>query len=416
MLVRVTDIKAAAIRDQCLTASRKAHISIRELSSLIGGLVACEPGVLYAQIFYKRLEIAKNAALKTNFGYYDADLKITQEMREDIIWWADNIDKASKPIYLGQPDISLCSDASKKGWGGVCGEIRTGGQWSQHEKGEHINLLELTAAFFAIRSFCKDKNNVHIQIEVDNTTAMACINKKCSNVSHLNEVSRQLWLWCMERNNFVSALHLPGTLNTEADHESRVFNVDTEWMLFPEIFEKLVNTFGPVEIDLFASRINNQVDTYVSWRPDPNAVAVDAFYVNWQSYNHAYIFPPFSLMGAVLKKVEEQRATVLLVAPIWITQPWFTKLLQLLIAEPLILPQRCLLLPQDPDLQHPLKKLRLIGCLLSGDRYRTEAFRRPLPPSYCNPGGSPLRSSMGLISRNGCHFAIKGKLILCNHV
>jgi hypothetical protein len=36
-------------------------------------------------------------------------------------------------------------------------------------------------------------------------------------------------------------------------------------------------------IDLFASRINKQFDTYVSYRPDPQASAVDAFTLIWSS-------------------------------------------------------------------------------------------------------------------------------------
>ena len=41
------------------------------------------------------------------------------------------------------------------------------------------------------------------------------------------------------------------------------------------IFER-ISLFGKPDIDLFATRLNAQVETYVSWRPQPMAKFVDA--------------------------------------------------------------------------------------------------------------------------------------------
>ena len=38
---------------------------------------------------------------------------------------------------------------------------------------------------------------------------------------------------------------------------------------------------GPLCIDLFVSQTNHQLPEYCSWRPDPTAMAVDAFSVSW---------------------------------------------------------------------------------------------------------------------------------------
>ena len=38
-------------------------------------------------------------------------------------------------------------------------------------------------------------------------------------------------------------------------------------------------------VDLFASRLNRQVDLFVSWKPEPEAWAVDAFSISWQDKN-----------------------------------------------------------------------------------------------------------------------------------
>jgi hypothetical protein len=96
------------------------------------------------------------------------------------------------------------------------------------------------------------------------------------------------------------------------------------------------------------------VKDYVAWRPDPGAKFTDAFCVNWEPY-FFYGFPPFSLIAQCLKKIEEDKATGVLIVPYWTTQAWFTILMNLLIDNPVVLPQsdNLLLLPQT-GAQHPL--------------------------------------------------------------
>ena len=82
-----------------------------------------------------------------------------------------------------------------------------------------------------------------------------------------------------------------------------------------------------------------QLPRYVSWIPDPNAVRVDAFTLDWGTqYNYA--FPPFSLIPQVVQKLEEYQAEMVLVAPHWPTQFWFPKLTRLLVQNPVLLPSQ----------------------------------------------------------------------------
>lgn len=57
----------------------------------------------------------------------------------------------------------------------------------------------------------------------------------------------------------------------------------TEWHLLPEIFLKITDKLGSPEIDLFASRRNNQLPTYVLWKLDPGVSYVDAFSISWSA-------------------------------------------------------------------------------------------------------------------------------------
>ena len=136
---------------------------------------------------------------------------------------------------------------------------------------------------------------MHIRIKSDNTSVVSCIN--CFGTCHspeLHNLSRTIWLWCYERKIWLSAEHIPGVQNSIADSYSRKFNSNTEWMLAAHVFDLLTELFFAPDVDLFASRLNCRMTPFVSWRPDPDAMATDAFCLDWERFR-SYIFPPFAL-------------------------------------------------------------------------------------------------------------------------
>lgn len=54
---------------------------------------------------------------------------------------------------------------------------------------------------------------------------------------------------------------MKGIHDVQADKESRIKNIDTEWMLRPHLFEKLCQICGTPDIDMFGSCISAQVET-----------------------------------------------------------------------------------------------------------------------------------------------------------
>ena len=188
----------------------------------------------------------------------------------------------------------------------MTGEQRTGGRWNQQEASHHISYLELLAVLLTIKALCGKCENLHIRVQCDNTTAVCYIsNMGDSKFPDCNSVARQIWDYCVERNIWISASHLPGCENTEADRESRQFNVRTEWQLESDIYHSIPKQFGQPSIDLFASRLNKQCPVYASW-PDSDALFVDAFSANWNNF-FCYAFPPFSLIGKWLEKFKQTK-------------------------------------------------------------------------------------------------------------
>ena len=159
-----------------------------------------------------------------------------------------------------------------------CNQQNTGGLWSTHESMRHINHLKLLAATLAAQSFAKTKVSISILLRIDNTTAVTYINHLGGTASReLVTLTRDLWMWYLEWNIHITAQHLPGVQNTIADAESQSCKDRTDWKLNPVIFQKINQTFGPLETDLFASRLTTQCPHYFSWWPNPYATATDAF-------------------------------------------------------------------------------------------------------------------------------------------
>ena len=141
-----------------------------------------------------------------------------------------------------------------------------------------------------------------------------------------------MWAWCLERNLFLSALYVPGILNKIADLLSHLKLKSTEWLLNPRIFKQIINVYRMPVLDVFACVLNHQVPKYFSWTLDPQAVGIDAFSVNWNKCL-LYMFPPFSLIKKCLRKIIEDKATVLLITPVWQSRPWYPMLLNLLLPQ-----------------------------------------------------------------------------------
>ena len=201
----------------------------------------------------------------------------------------EELERESDPGTKATDDIE--SDASQLGWGARCGSVTTGGLWSPEEQSMHINCLELLAASLAVKTFAKDRENLSIQLRIDNTTAISYVNRMGGTHSYnLSAIAGSLWQWCLQRRIMLSAEHLPGTLNIWADAESRTLPSSAEWKLQESICHHVLDLLGPCQVDLFATRLNHQLPQYVSWRPDPHAVVTDAFEMRWADFQ-GYAFP-----------------------------------------------------------------------------------------------------------------------------
>ncbi len=157
----------------------------------------------------------------------------------------------------------VTTDASNTGWGALCEGKPTFGHWSKAEKGFHINCLEMLAVCRACQFFLPDLIGRHVLIRSDNMSVVSYINHQGGVSSkRLFILAERLLEWAQLNLRSLRAAHLPGRLNQGADMLSRSNVPSEEWMLHPQVVQKIWKIFGKAEVDLFASKDNSHCPIY----------------------------------------------------------------------------------------------------------------------------------------------------------
>ena len=165
--------KLTKLTGLCQRTLNLKSITIRDLAKLIGKLRATSPAFTPAPLQLRNLQREQMVALNKNLPY-EAVITLKRDARLELHWWIENISiHNGKAITMNPPELMISSDASMQGWGAACQEISTGGEWSQEQRLLHINMLELIAVEYAIKTFTRDKQVTSIHLQIDNTCALA---------------------------------------------------------------------------------------------------------------------------------------------------------------------------------------------------------------------------------------------------
>lgn len=91
--------------------------------------------------------------------------------------------------------------------------------------------------------------------------------------------------------------------------------------------------------------------------------------------------PPLLLIGRVLAKVRSEKYKLVLVAPVWQAQHWYSLLLEMCVQNPILLPSNQDLLRNPKGELHPLgrnQKLQLAAWVVSGNTWLQKEYRKRL--------------------------------------
>ncbi|XP_073406275.1 uncharacterized protein [Dendrobates tinctorius] len=206
----------------------------------------------------------------------------------------------------------------------------------------------------------------HVGIQTDNTTAVAYINRQGGTRSlPLMSIAGKILEMAEVHLLSLSALHIRGVDNSRADYLSRQALYQGEWVLSRHVFEMIASEWGRPEIDLFATRANRRVKRFASLYRSDNPDILDALQAPW-TFQLAYAFPPMVLLPTVVRKIRQERARVILIAPFWPKRPWFSWLRAMSVTDPWILPLHQNLLSQGPCYHPQAKALHLAAWNLKG--------------------------------------------------
>ena len=213
----------------------------------------------------------------------------------------------------------------------------------------------------------------------------------------------------------LKARHIPGKLNVFADQLSRPDQImNTEWSIHPSVIQQIALTWEMPHIDMFATKFNFKLPTYMSPIPDPAAYAVDALTQDWTNIL-GYAYPPTALIHKILAKMLIQQCRIYLIAPKYPQQTWYPKLLQLLMDNPRDInhPTESLLRQPNNDIMHQNPRtLNLHVWPLSSRLSDRKDFLRKCPTGYHTASENHLFKSTRVSGSIGEAGVLNGKSIL----
>lgn len=309
----------------------RKQATIRHFSSLVGKLIATAPGNDRAKVLCKVLQQALiRAVIRRNMDF-SASLNLTHKMKRCLQEWASHIPQAVCEYTEKEVQMTLFTDSSLTGWGFFWedGKVEYGESWCEDMANEHINVLELEAIRLTLLHLQDNCLGKHLHLFVDNTTAIACLRRGGSTSSYdCNDTTEAIYRLCWKEGITFMVTYCPSKENVHADRASRAFETSAEWGLDTITLHLLDTTFGFTDIDLFASPCNAVCDKFVTLVYDYRAYKVDAWSFSWKNMN-THIFPPFHLVGRVLRKILTDRPRGRLIVPEWKSQPWYPMLTKL---------------------------------------------------------------------------------------
>jgi hypothetical protein len=375
MMLFVPSKKVKEIVKMAKKLSSVKVCSVRILASFLGKISSVAEAVLPWRLFTRSLLLDKHRILRATKSW-DAKVVLSEGAISELLFWTKNIQVFNgKNIKHLEPDWITLSDSSAEGFGGEAlgTRWRLAQEWSSEQTLLHNNYLEALAATEVIKNFIleEDLRDCSLLHKSDNTVAVSYINKQGGRIPEISKPIEKVWSLCLERRIILRGEHIPGVdLEGGVDFLSRMFKKQSEWSLPRVIFKLLEERWGPFLIDLFATQYNSQLPEFAALWKDPLAVAWDSLAFQWK--DHSYLFPPFILLGRVLKKVVLDQVQVVLITPLWKSATWWPAIQQLMVDVPMILPEVLV----DLNQVHQRLKWPLVGWLISGRASEQMVFQK----------------------------------------
>lgn len=326
---RVRPADRQEIRTRATRMLRARWVSRRDMAALLGKIQGRRMAIEWINAHTGRLY----AWARRTKGPWKKGHGVPVEVRGELRYWAGlKAHQAQRVWVTDEARWAASSDASKRGWGVVLRDTRTGkvwrwaGHWTDSERNWHITTLEALAILRGVEVTGEvGVRDTLVRWRSDNKAAVATARNLRSRATRLQRVAQQLARAMLETGIRLQVSYIPGVLNGEADFESRGrLRGLVDHRLRRDVYRWLA--WGrSIEVDMFASRASRLHSRYCSAQPDPQAMAVDAFTQRWAVMGSAWMHPPWVLIGTVIRKVEAEGACATVLVPRWRTATWWNE-------------------------------------------------------------------------------------------
>jgi len=264
-----------------------------------------------------------------------AHISLSENTINDLKFWLCGFDRYSgfnpiwepvgfhMTIYTDAAGLNLQNYGGWAGWSTFNGQrLVARGIWTGDLLFDHSTAQELMAVFNTIQSFNRgdELRGKRILIKTDNQAVFYIINRAGSRDSHVHDLCKQLFWYCIHFNIRIQAVWIPRELNSFADYYSKLTD-SSDWRLDTKVFRHLSSLWGGFDIDLFASFENNQTLRYYSYYFTPTATGINAFNFHWGK--RCWCYPPYSLIPSVLSHAEACGSRLCLFCPFTPTAMWW---------------------------------------------------------------------------------------------
>lgn len=311
-------IKFASLREDLL--SHKT-VSLKSLQKFVGKINSFTLVVPAARLFSRVACLAMSRASKSPRA-----IPVSRELKAEFEHWRF-LDSWSG--FLPWKDekhfqLDVFSDASDSGWGGILRlpdqpRQELHGHWDLSESDLPIVVKEALALLYVLRNVAGLISNARVDCFVDSATLVACWRKDGSRNTRVNNALKEIFHLTLSANLQV-ILHFVPSQQNPADSPSRIPS-DRDCTLSPASWLIVQRAFGPHTIDLMATSANVQKDSsgralpFFAPSPSPQALGVNVFSQTLSPSLSAYVFPPFVLVGPLIRFLTSQSCPYTIVVP-----------------------------------------------------------------------------------------------------
>ena len=218
--------------------------------------------------------------------------------------------------------ISTFSDASNSGWGGVFSDksgnsVQVRDYWSSVDSSQPIIIREALGLKNTLMAGAASLAASRVDVHVDSLPLFRAWTNQGSKSKALTDVVQAIYETSVPFNIALSLVYVPSKGNI-ADAPSRALS-SSDCMLSPRVWMDIEKRWCPHSVDLMALDSNTPLDAQghplkLNW-PTQNSAGVNVFSQTLHHLDNAYVFPPFALIGILLRFLDPQPCPFTIVVP-----------------------------------------------------------------------------------------------------